>query len=156
MVENEEQPKNISGAPITSCSASLRIEGATSDVVDFEEIEEQLGLTPTSAIRRGEALLRKGTTALIDVWTYQAEVERNRPLADHLAVLKQKLDPHADYLRSVTSKWNVSIYCDYMSDLAQGYIVVPASLTKTFGDYGVELVIYILSWGGVVDGGEDD
>lgn len=152
-----DRTTDTAGAPITSCSASLRIEGVASDPLDFDQVERELCVTPTRVMRCGEGLLRRDKTASTDVWVYRAEVKGDRPLADHLDALKEKLDPHAEALRAIASKWKASIYCDYFSDLGQAYISIPSSLTKMFADYGVELVIYIFSWGGIIrNAGDED
>lgn len=128
--------------------AGLRIIG---DAVDFDEISKQLGLTPTSTMRRGEPMTPLDEAASNDVWTYRAEVPREKPLADHLAALKRLLDPHSEYLRSLARKWKVSVYCSYQTEFAQGGFVIPTNLAEMFSDYGIDLEIAILSWGHVLD-----
>lgn len=133
--------------------AALRIVG---DDVDFDDIGEHLGLRPTSTMRRGDSMTPLDEAATNDVWTYRAEVRREKPPADHLAVLKRLLDPHSAYLRSLAAKWKVSIYCSYQTDFAQGGFVVPTNLAGMFRDYGADLEIAILSWGGVIDDDENE
>jgi len=156
MAEKREETDDSKNRNYVSCFASLRIEGTASNCIDFQEVEEHLGIKPTYVVHHGETRLPGNKLALVDVWIYDVEVEKDQPLDNHLAALKTLLDPYASYLRSIAARWMVSIYCGYITDLAQGHIVIPWHLAGMFSDYGVDLEISIQSWGGIITEAQDD
>src|SRR5690349_15692863 len=76
--------------------ASLRIAG---EGLDFEEISQRLGLAPTHHHWKGEAHGRGSRQQ--DMWLYEAPIDRERPLDEHIMALWDAVRPHIAYLREL-------------------------------------------------------
>ena len=50
------------------------------------------------------------------MWSYTAPVHRARPLEEHIRALWETLRPHAAYVRSLKTHYEVDVVCGYRSN----------------------------------------
>lgn len=131
-----------------SSSASLIISGAD---LNFEEITKALTIPPTKTYKKGEKINRTLGASEVAHWIYQPEIDKNRPLEEHIEAIKTKLITQIEQLSQIANRWKVEIRCSYHSDLAQGSFRLKPEITNFFGHAGIPFEISILSWGKVED-----
>ena len=120
--------------------ASLRIAG---EGLDFEEISRTLGLTPTHQHRKGEphgqGLRRQ------DIWIYDAPIDRERPLHEHIMALWDAVCPQIPYLRELKQKFHVDVFCGYRSNNSTAGFEVDHRCLGLFAElevpFGVSVII---------------
>jgi hypothetical protein len=93
--------------------ASLRISG---DGLDFDEITRTLGLTPTHTHRKGEQRKPHSKTWPNDAWKYEPQIDRERPLDEHIMAIWNAVRPQIPYLRNLKRNFKVDIFCGYRSN----------------------------------------
>ena len=91
-------------------SATLRIHGQD---VDFDSLSRNLGLQPTYKHRKGE---KRGVPSNFDAWHYQAPIDEEQPLEEHIMALWEVLKPHVGYLKSLQAQYTVDVVCGYRSN----------------------------------------
>jgi hypothetical protein len=109
----DAEPDGLS--PTFAHSATLRI--SSEESLDFKELGETLGVTPTRTVRRGEQVGPRSPPAKGDVWTYQAPVEKERDLGEHIAALWHVLKPHQSFLRALKARAHVDVFLGYSSNI---------------------------------------
>jgi len=116
-------------------TATLRISG---DNLDFDEISQTLGLTPTHTYQKGE---RRNN----DMWSYTAPVAREPPLEEHIMALWDSVRPHIPYLRDLKRKFHLDIFCSYRSNSATAGFQVSPRCLRLFSElevpFGVSVII---------------
>ena len=93
--------------------ASLRIHG---DNVPFDEISQTLGVLPTMMRRKGERKGPRSPEYKDDAWHFQPNVPESEPLDAHLIEIMKVVRPHADYIKSLKSRFMVDVFCGYRSN----------------------------------------
>jgi hypothetical protein len=103
-------------------SATLRIFG---DGVDIDEVSRTLCLAPTRAYRKGQKRRPSGSDWWsMDMWSYKAPVDKDRPLHDHIMAIWDAVRPHIPYLRRLKERFHVDIFCGYRTnDCTAGFVV---------------------------------
>lgn len=122
-------------------SASLRISGA---IRDPSEISEALGLKPTHTHRRGERRRPSAQPYADDMWIYDAPVDENRPLSEHLLVLWSSLRPHVDYLKQLKRNLTVDVFCGYRSNCDTAGFDVDYKALEIFREIEVPLSVSVI------------
>ena len=120
--------------------ASLRIAG---EGLDFDEICRTLGLTPTHQHRKGET--HGEGSRRQDIWIYDAPIDRERPLYEHIMALWDAVRPQIPYLRELKRKFDVSIFCGYRSNSSTAGFEVGHHCLGLFAElevpFGVSVII---------------
>jgi hypothetical protein len=116
-------------------SSTLRIAG---DGLNFDEISQTLGLTPTHTHRK------RGRHKQ-DMWAYKVPLDRQRPLEEHIMALWDVIRPHIRYLQDMKQKFKVDVFCGYRSNSATAGFQVSHSCLGLFSEleipFGVSVVI---------------
>ncbi len=94
-------------------SATLRIFG---EIDDLEDISQRLDLIPSYVHRRGEKRSARAKPYAHDMWMYEAPVDENQPLDEHLLALWSSLKPYRDYLKQLKDHFTVDVFCGYRSN----------------------------------------
>ena len=122
--------------------ASLRITG---DGLDFDEISQTLGLTPTTTRRKGVTPGSHKPPREHDLWLYTAPVARDRPLDEHIMALWDAVRPHMSYLHELKQKYQIDIFCGYRSNSCTGGFNVDHRCLGLFAEldipFGVSVII---------------
>jgi Domain of unknown function (DUF4279) len=135
--EDEDDP------PYFAYRATFRIFSDTG--LDFDAITARLGIHPTNTHRRGE---RKGPRSLPwkhDLWSYEPEMNEERPLSEHIDALWRVLKPHRDYLIALKSSASVSVFLGYRSNIDTAGVDVPHTSLEMFTaleiPFGLSIII---------------
>ncbi|SRR5260221_8686297 len=140
----KKQPKVLQEEPVFfKFSATLRIFG---DGVDMAEISRTLGLTPTHSHRKGERRTASRSEHWPrDMWSYQAPIDREKPLHEHIMALWDAVRPHMSYLRDLKRKFHVDIFCGYRSNSGTAGFQVDHRCLGLFAElevpFGVSVII---------------
>ena len=120
--------------------ASLRIAG---EGLDLNEISQTLGLTPTHQHRKGEP--HGEGSRRRDIWIYEAPVDRERPLHEHIMALWDAVRPQIPYLRELKRRFDVSVFCGYRSNSSTAGFEVDHRCLGLFAElevpFGVSVII---------------
>ena len=122
-------------------SASLRVFGPK---VDLESITETLGVEPTHSHRKGEPKKRAKTVWSHDMWLYTVDVNREKPLGEHLDALWEVVRPHLDYLKDLKNAATVDVFLGYRSDCDHAGVVVPHTSLTILTELEVPLSLSII------------
>ncbi len=127
--------------PYFRYSASLRVFGPN---VDLDAISKTLGVEPTHAHRNGEPKKRSERLWTHDMWLYTIDVNRERPLGEHLDALWELVRPHLDYLKDLKNTATVDVFLGYRSDCDHAGLVVPHSSLTILAELEVPLSLSII------------
>jgi len=120
--------------------ASLRISGKG---LEFDDISRTLGLTPTHQHRKGEP--HGHGSRRQDIWIYQAPIDKERPLDEHIMALWNAVRPHIPYLRELKRKFHVDVFCGYRSNSSTAGFEVDHRCLGLFTEldvpFGVSVII---------------
>jgi len=120
--------------------ASLRIAG---EGLDFDEISRTLGLTPTHQHRKGEP--HGHGSRRQDVWIFDAPIDRERPLHEHIMALWDAVRSQIPYLRELKRKFDVNVFCGYRSNSPTAGFEVDHRCLGLFGElevpFGISVII---------------
>lgn len=129
-----------------SSTASLVIFGSA---LDFYNITETLKIQPTRIIKKGEIISKVLGTTEYDTWIYQSELEKGKPLIEHLEAIKLKLENKVKEIKSIEEKNTIIVRCSYHSNLAQGSIILSPNIMSFYANINIPIEISTLSWGEV-------
>ena len=107
-------------------TASLRVQGSE---VDFDEISDALGVTPSKVIKKG-SLSRIGKVYGIDTWVFDSQLSEDESLEAHIRWFSEKL-PSADRiesLRNIRGVEGIDFFCAISPDSTKCRIYLPADL----------------------------
>lgn len=126
-------------------SLSLRISGHG---VDFAELQRELALTPTHAVREGNPV-RPGSEAraLKDVCVYDLVRKSDRSIREELSVAERTLGSKSEVLKRLAQRHEVTLWCSYQTNLAQSGFELEPSAIAFLNELGITFTISILSWG---------
>lgn len=94
-------------------SATLRIHG---DNLHFAQIEQALGVLPTSSHRKGERRGPSSPEYKSDAWHYQPPIPETEPLARHIEALWEVVRPAVVFLKGLKLLCKVDVFCGYRSN----------------------------------------
>ncbi len=138
-----EEPEDLD--PTFNYQATLRILGRDEGRLDFEGIQENLGLEPTSARRRGEKIGPRSPPAKQDMWMFQVPVKKDLELHKHIDALWAKLKPHIAYLLGLKKQANVDVFLGYLSNIDHAGVTIPHQSLEMFRslelDIGLSIVV---------------
>src|SRR5258706_11662659 len=109
--------------------ASLRIFG---DQLDFDEISQHLGLTPTTYHRKGDRRGPRSPGYKQDKWSYRPAVPEERALAEHITALWTDIKRAKDYLLSLKQRATVDVFLGYRSNVDHAGVKVPYTCLEMF------------------------
>lgn len=116
--------------------------------IDFDEISENILLTPTKVIKKGQ-LIALNKTAPFDIWSYEIKIV-SLEIAEELESLITQLLPYSDFIKSFGNKYRqVVINCYLRSELGQIGIDIPSGIVDKLAQLGIGFSFHILSFGGV-------
>ena len=122
--------------------ASLRISG---DGLDLDEISRTLGLMPTHTHRKGELRKPHSKTWPNDAWHYEAQIDHERPLDEHIMAIWDAVRPQIPYLRNLKRDFKVDIFCGYRSNSSTAGFNVDHRCLGLFAEleipFGVSVII---------------
>ncbi|MFD2117634.1 DUF4279 domain-containing protein [Paenibacillus yanchengensis] len=129
----------LSGA----CSLLIRGEG-----LDKESIDNNLKITHTGYIIKGQSIKHSKITAPKDVWTYEMKFQQDEKPSTVLRNLIMKLIPVKNYLYDDKFE-DICIRMYLQSEWAQMYFDLSAAIIKVLAELNIRFEVSILSWGGV-------
>lgn len=137
------EPEAAQEEPVYFCfSASLRIFG---DGLDIDEVTRRLGLTPTHSHRKGQLHGARSVPWPHDMWSYEAAVDKARPLHEHITALWDAVRPHIPYLRELKRKFHVDVFCGYRSNSGTAGFEVDHRCLGLFAElevpFGVSVIV---------------
>ena len=121
--------------------ASLRISG---DGLDFDEISSVLGLTPTHTHRKGEQRTPHSKTWPNDAWHYQAQIDCERPLDEHIMDIWNAVRSQIPYLRNLKQNFEVDIFCGYRSNSSTAGFKVDHRCLGLFSELGIPFGVSVI------------
>jgi hypothetical protein len=111
--------------------------------LNIEDISRVLGLAPTHVHRVGEPNMI-GKPFPHDMWMLNSELSGTEPLDAHLMWLIKKLRPHYDFIKSLKSNAELSVYCGLNCKNDQcGFSLRPEALA-IFTELGIPMEVTIL------------
>jgi hypothetical protein len=123
-------------------SASLRIFG---DQLDFAEIQQHLGLTPTTLYRKGDRRGPRSPGYKQDMWSYKPDVPEERALAEHITALWRDIKHAEEYLRWLKQIAAVDVFLGYRSNVDHAGVEVPHTCLEMFTaleiPFGLSIII---------------
>lgn len=93
-------------------SAAVRIFGIG---LDLDSISRMLGLRPSHRHKAGDPD-RLGDPYSADLWSLNSPLSRNDDLAKHLLWLRNTLEPHYAFLRSLKKNHQIRSFCGIVAD----------------------------------------
>ncbi|HBB89634.1 MAG TPA: hypothetical protein DC047_18665 [Blastocatellia bacterium] len=112
--------------------------------LDIEGISHALDLSPTHVHRVGENNMI-GEPFSHDMWMLDSELSDTEPLDAHLKWFIEKLRPHYDFIKSLKSNAELSVYCGFNCDGDQcGFSLTPEALA-IFTELGIPMEVTVLS-----------
>ena len=121
-------------------SASLRIFG---DNLDTQEIGRTLGLMPTHSHRKGERRAATAEPFREDMWSYDAPIDRRRPLQEQIMALWQAIRPQIHYLRNLKPRCHVDVFCGYQGRDCPAVFKVDHVCLGLFAELEVPLIFSV-------------
>jgi len=117
-------------AHLSRSRATLRIAG---DDLDPEEISGQLGCTPTTAERKGEAIVGHNTgqtrTALFGKWHLEAAPREPEDIDGQISEILGQLSDDLEVWRTIGQRYKVDLFCGlFMKNGIEGLSLSPGSL----------------------------
>ena|ERR1700677_1361888 len=97
--------RSVIEAKMNPCAVSFVSLGIFGRELDFEHITKGLGVQPTKTMRSSSGGRQK------DLWSLSSPISRTEPVNSHLRWIRQTVHPHFGFLRSLTKKAEVRIYC---------------------------------------------
>jgi hypothetical protein len=122
-------------------SATLRIFGS---IANPDELTERLGLLPTHLHRKGEQRTPHSAPYEHDMWSYKADVSPERPLGEHLLVLRRSIGSHVDYLKRLKEHLTVDVFCGYRSNSGTAGFKVEYEAFEIFRDLEVPFDVSVI------------
>jgi hypothetical protein len=123
-------------------SATLRIAG---EIPNFDEISNQLGLTPTYTHRKGEKRGPRSAGYRQDMWSYTAPLVKSEALHKHVDSLWLALKPHKCYLLKLKESLSVDVFIGYRSNCDTAGIEVPHTSLEMFTElqipFGLSIIV---------------
>jgi hypothetical protein len=125
-----------------SYSATLRIFG---ERLDFEEIESNLGVSPTHTHRKGEQMGERSQPFEHDMWLYSPSIDKQRELAEHIDSLWATVKHAKKYLLVLKKVASVDVSLSYDSNIDMAGFEVPHTSLEMYMEleipFGVSIVI---------------
>ena len=121
--------------------ATLRVFG---NKLDLKAITRRLGVKPDHAHKKGERRLPTVRPFRHDSWQLTARVSDTRPLKAHLRWLAKRLAKKTSFLRGLSAKYEVDVYCRYHSNYDRGSLEMPPEVLKWCANMGVPIRVSIL------------
>lgn len=117
--------------------------------LDFDDISEKLGILPTSIVKKGQLIGRKGI-APYDIWSLEVEISAEDKPENALDRLLQKLSSNFETVSELNELYSrVIINCYLRSDYGQLGFELSNEILKKTASLGIGLDFHILSFGGV-------
>ncbi len=123
------------------CFAALRIFGQH---LDLERITKGLAVEPEHTHRKGDRSAPTSQAYATDTWQIKAKVPKDKELKHHLAWIARKLSSKTFFIRQLSKKHRVDLYCSYHSNLDQGMFEIPPEVLTWCGKAGISLRVSIL------------
>ncbi len=141
----------LSESPMARCHVAFSIFGAS---LDSRAISEVLKLQPFHAHSAGDRYLQGAYPT--DAWSIKSLLEKTEPLDAHLRWLREKLEPHSEYLRSLAGKAELRVYIGFTFRCEQnGFSVSPENL-RFFTELNIAMEVTILCGPDASTGGSYD
>jgi len=123
--------------------------------LNLDHISRSLGLSPSESHLAGDPD-RSGRPYLRDRWGLKSPLTPTETLDAHLNWLRQRLQPHSEYLRSLAGKAELRVYVGFTFRCEEnGFSVSPENL-KFFTDLNIPMEVTILCGPDVSTGATDD
>jgi hypothetical protein len=130
---------------MTSGNCSLIIYGCSH--LDFERINNKLGIKPTSVFKQDEIVNKIAGPIKKDVWIYETKIDKEPNIT--LNQLLRLLIPNKDFIIELSKLANISVRCYIQSALAQIGFDFSQDTIKILAELNVKFEISIISWGEV-------
>jgi hypothetical protein len=124
-------------------SATLRIFSESG--LDFEEIENELGVQPSRAHRRGDSRSIKSPPYKHDMWSLESGLDEEEKLEDHLFALWKTLKPHKEYLLTLKNSANLDVFCGYRSSSHSAGVDVSYRALELFQELEIDFSLSIIT-----------
>ncbi|MBU1390226.1 MAG: DUF4279 domain-containing protein [Gammaproteobacteria bacterium] len=124
-------------------SATLRIFSESG--VDFEEIENVLGIQSSRKHRKGDRRGPKSPPYRHDMWSLESGLDEEEKLEDHLFALWKILEPHKDYLLSLKEIASVDVFCGYRSSSHTAGVDVSYRALELFKELEIDFSLSIIT-----------
>lgn len=127
---------------------SLRI---TSEKLDFDDINKNIDLVPTTLFKKGETRDSKygRRTYSEDGWLYEVKFDDNENIDIILSQFVSSIRGYKDYLQSIYNDYYVRLWCDIYSDSAQMGIEISPNTILKICTLGIGMDIQVYSHGDV-------
>jgi len=117
--------------------------------LNFDEIENNLKINPSRAVKKGEVISKVVGESEYDLWVYEMKMDDTKKIDQILRDLLSIISPRKAYIQSIAKYADVRIKCYVQSDDAQIYFELSPNAINELASLGIRLEISILSWGGV-------
>lgn len=121
------------GGPVDRFRITLRILG---DQLDPDQVSDVLGMPPTSSARKGDPFPRKGR------WLLEIESKdcgQDVDVEDGIELLFSRLPSDPDFWASLTTAYNVDIFCGLFLTSANRGFGISAEVSKLLADRHLEI-----------------
>ena len=124
-------------------SATLRIFSESG--VDFEEIENELGIHPSRKHRKGDRRGPKSLPYKHDMWSLESGLDEEEKLEEHLFALWEILKPHKTYLLRLKEIASVDVFCGYRSSSHTAGVDVSYRALELFRELEIDFSLSIIT-----------
>lgn len=124
-------------------SATLRIFSESG--LDFEEIENKLGVQPSRTHRRGDKRGINSPAYKHDMWSLESGLNEEEKLEDHLFALWKTLKPNKEYLLTLKQSANVDVFCGYRSSSHTAGVDISYRALELFQELEIDFSLSIIT-----------
>lgn len=119
-------------------SVSLRFFG---DDLDPDQVSEKLGVSPTSARRKGDVMRHDDLehVAPTGSWLLSSERQSHNRLEAQIVSLFERLTSDLSVWRELTSKYKADLFCGLWSEAWNRGLELSADVTRAMADRGLAL-----------------
>lgn len=122
-----EEPDN---EPYFAYSATLRIQG---EGLNFDEIQENLGVAPSDTHRKGEPRRNPNASPWpCDHWDFTAPLDEDEPLFKHIDSLWSTIRHAESYLRFLRESAEVDVFLGFRSNNDMAGVEIPHTSLELF------------------------
>jgi hypothetical protein len=132
------------------CRASLRVSSTTCSAA---EIARVIGVEPTAQAEKGEPYSARYPEAKRReaLCTYSSGLSRERSMEEHLGVLAEFIEAHADALAALGTDCRLEYFCGFASSNGQGGFTLSPELLNRLLRVPIELTLDLYPPSGAED-----
>jgi hypothetical protein len=121
------------------CHVSFSIIGSS---LDFDEISATLNQESAQTGRAGSKSALGALTE--DVWSIISPIGPLKPLTDHFRWLRSQIEPHIEYLGTLSGTARMRVYIGFTFSQEQNGFAISPEFVRLFASFNATIEMYII------------